>query len=296
MRYTQNVRRMKGGVYEVISQGDKFDASGNLLASRLLAKMVKLVTATIDIQAAITSKGSPTINGNITISGLNTTPPTWSPVCTGPSVAAVRSDQAITNGGSSVLIGTPQTKPNDSGVVDSLFTSPYYQLLPLTNISYPSSNGPTLTGVAPTLTGSPSRCDTSSNVNFGEPDHTVGGTYILCSTYYPIVHFANAFGNGNVVHITGGRGQGILLVDGDITMDGGFEFDGIVIALGNVSVQGNGTKVTGAILGQSVDAGNNTFSGTSLVSYSQCTILAALNGAATAVALNERSWAQINPR
>jgi hypothetical protein len=301
VRYTQTVRRMQGGVYEVISQGDKLDRNGNLVASRLLAKMLKLVTTSIDIQAAVTSKGSPTITGNITNSGLNTTPASWTPVCTGPSVAAVRSDLAISNGGSSVLVGTPITKPNDSGVVDSLFTNPYYSLLPLTNIDFPSSNGPTLSncnsnGVCPRLTGSPARCDKSNTSNWGEPDHTPGGTYILCSTYYPIVHFANAFGNGNIVHITGGSGQGILLVDGDIQMDGGFEFDGIVIALGNVSVQGNGTKVTGAILGQSVDAGVNTFSGTSLVSYSQCTILAALNGAAVAVALNERSWAQINPR
>ena len=296
VQYTQTIRRMKGGVFQVISQGDKLDRSGNLVASRLLAKMVKLVTPNIDIQAAVTSKGSPTITGNITISGINTTPPGW-PVCAGPDVAGVRSDQAISNGGSSVVVGTPDTKPNDSGVVDSIFTVPYYALLPRVTLNFPASGGGTYNGVAPTTTGSPARCDKTNVDNWGEPYRGAAmGSVAQCETYFPVIHFANSFGNGNVVHITGGRGQGILLVDGDVTMDGGFEFDGVVIALGNVAVQGNGTKVTGAILGQSVDAGLNTFAGTSLVSYSLCAIQAALNGSAVAVVLNERSWAQVNPR
>jgi hypothetical protein len=296
VRYSNTVRRLQGGLYLITSVGEKLDRGNNAMASRQLAKLGKLVTVAIDIKAAVTSGGSPTIGGNITISGINTTPAGW-PACSGPDMAAVRSDQAITKSGSAAWSGVPSPPiiENDPTVTAALFTTPYNALLPLASITYSASSGPTLNGLAPTTTGSPARCDKTNTDNWGEPTRG-GGSVALCQTYFPIVHFGNSFGNGNKVHISGGRGQGIMLVDGDIQMDGGFEFDGILIALGNVEVQGNGTKVTGAILGQSVDAGFNTFTGTSLVSYSLCAIQAALNGNATAIAINERSWAQVNPR
>lgn len=295
IRYTNTVRRTQGGIYIVTSRGDRLDVGGNVMASRLLAKLGKLVTANVDIEAAITSKGSPTITGNISISGNNTNPPGWGGCPAAPDVAGVRSDQNISPGGSATVTGNPALKQNDASVVDSTFTAPFATLLPLASIKYLAASGPTLNGLGPAVTGSPSRCDKSNTNNWGAPDHTLV-IYLPCQTYFPVVYFANNFGSGNKVHITGGSGEGILLVDGDIQMDGGFQFDGIVIAKGNVSVQGNGTKVSGAILGQSVDAGNNTFSGTSLVNYSYCAIQRALNATAVAVALRERSWVQVNPR
>lgn len=301
VRYTNTVRRLGGGNYLVTSRGEKLDLGGNVVASRLLARLGKLVSMQLGIEAAVTSKGSPTITGEITLSGVNTTPPTWSPACTGSDVYGVRSDLTITPTGAAVVLGSPQPmKPNDTGVTDATFTGPYNALLPGASIHFLTSKGPHLTGgstgVQPRLTGSPSQCDTSNSTNWGEPDHTPAGPFSLCTDYYPIVHFGNSFGNGDKVQISGGRGQGILLVDGDILLDGGFEFSGLIIALGNVVVEGTGTKVLGAILGHSVSAGFNSFSGESVVAYSECAVQAALAGASMGVALNERSWASVNPR
>ncbi|HJR33482.1 MAG TPA: hypothetical protein VJ817_00925, partial [Gemmatimonadales bacterium] len=301
VRYTNTVRRLGGGNYLVTSRGEKLDRGGNVVASRLLARLGKLVSMQLGIQAAVTSKGSPTITGEITLSGVNTTPATWTPACTGPDVYGVRSDGSITPTGAAVVLGSPQPmKPNDTAVTDATFTGPYNALLSGATIHFLTAKGPLLTGgttgVQPRLIGSPSTCDKSRNTNWGEPDHTPAGPFSLCADYYPIVHFGNSFGPGNKVQISGGRGQGILLVDGDILLDGAFEFSGIILALGNVVVEGTGTKVHGAILGHSVSAGFNSFSGESLVAYSECAVQAALAGASTAVALNERSWAAVNPR
>jgi hypothetical protein len=300
VRYTNTVRRLLGGNYLITSVGEKLDQSGNVVASRLLARLGKLIPTSIDIKAAITSGGSPSIGGSFNVSGINTTPPAWAGCPGGPDVAAVRSDQPITKSGSASWSGIPAlpSQPiiqNDTTVTAGAFTGPYNSFVAGASINFPSSSGPTLTGVAPTVTGSPSRCDTSNTSNWGEPNYT-GSPVTKCQHYFPIVHFANAPGNANKVHISGGRGEGVILVDGDVQLDGGLQFEGIVIALGNVDVQGNGTKIWGVVFGQSVSAGTNSFSGTAQILYSSCAAQVTLNFTAPGFALNERSWAQVNPR
>lgn len=297
VRYTNTVRRLQGGNYLITSVGEKLDRAGNVVASRQLARLGKLVPTAIDLKSAITSGGSPAIGGNFNVSGMDTPPLGWTGCPSGPNVAAVRSDQTITKSGSASWSGIPSPPiiQNDTTVTAATFTSPYSAFVAGTSISFPSSSGPTLTGVAPTLAGSPTRCDVTNTSNWGEPSRG-GSSVTKCQGYFPIVHFANAPGNGNKVHITGGRGQGVILVDGDVQMDGGFQFDGIVIALGNVDVQGNGTKIWGAVFGQSVSAGSNSFSGTAQILYSSCAAQVTLNNTARGFALNERSWAQVNPR
>jgi hypothetical protein len=69
---------------------------------------------------------------------------------------------------------------------------------------------------------------------------------------------------------------------------------GLVIAIGQVKT-GNGTaNVTGAIMSQDANIGDQTsFSGTPVVSYSKCALDYVLNSSAVARPLSMRSWAQV---
>jgi hypothetical protein len=52
--------------------------------------------------------------------------------------------------------------------------------------------------------------------------------------------------------VTGGAGRGIIVVDGDLTLDGGFRFQGILIVRGRLTIQ-DGAIIEGAIRTDSID-------------------------------------------
>jgi hypothetical protein len=94
-----------------------------------------------------------------------------------------------------------------------------------------------------------------------------------------------------------GYGQGILLVDGDLQVRGGFTFFGIIIVQGTFTT-GNGTnRIFGAVMASNAADLNQTFLGTSTIQYSRCAVTrAVLNNAALARArpLAERSWVDLS--
>ena len=145
----------------------------------------------------------------------------------------------------------------------------------------------TLNGLAPAYNAGGS-CNTSVMTNWGDPNRaTPAGK---CEDYFPIIYFA---GNGTTIHISGGTGQGILLVDGDLIVDGGFEWYGPVIARGHVTTQGTGGHFNGGVMAADVDLEQNTVLGNAIIDYSKCAIDAALVGAGIPKRLKQRSWADM---
>lgn len=67
-------------------------------------------------------------------------------------------------------------------------------------------------------------CDTAGATAWGAPTGP-------CATYAPLVHAP-----GDLL-IEGGYAQGILLVDGDLVLDGGVRFRGVILALGTVTIR-----------------------------------------------------------
>lgn len=67
-------------------------------------------------------------------------------------------------------------------------------------------------------------CDTAASGNWG-------GTAGPCASYRPLLHAAGA------LVLSGGYGQGILLADGDLVLERGFAFRGIILASGSVTVR-----------------------------------------------------------
>jgi cytoskeletal protein CcmA (bactofilin family) len=93
----------------------------------------------------------------------------------------------------------------------------------------------------------------------------------------------------------GARGQGLLLIEGDLEITGNFEFTGLIVAKGGIKIAGTGNKITGALLAQDVDIGDkNSISGNTTLQFSSCALNKAIQGSAFAEPLAYRSWAQLH--
>ncbi len=83
-------------------------------------------------------------------------------------------------------------------------------------------------------------------------------------------------------------------MSGDLDIRGNFEFNGIIIVLGQVQSRGTGNKVTGALLASNAQLGDLTsFIGDPEVSYSSCAVSRALRASAKVVPFASRGWAQL---
>ena len=289
VQYTTTVRRMQGGVYLIQSVGQKLDRSGNVMATRMLAKLGKLVppgTATLD--AAVTTKDAVTVSGNTVVDGHDTVPAGWDPNACGPlnDAAGIQTGSTVgTNGTTHVIDGVPPTIQNDTTVTDATFQAPFYAFLGSRTHTITNSNPP-----ATTPTASGGVCNKSDIYNWGEPRRG-GAAVVECQDYFPIVYYG-----AGTLKLQGGYGQGILLVAGDLWMSGGFEFVGLIIALGEVKTTGTGAKVTGAVLSNNFYGEQTTLGGDPALRYSSCAIGSALEGTSSGFPIDQRPWAQLNPR
>jgi len=149
-------------------------------------------------------------------------------------------------------------------------------LAPLATKRFP--DGAALPFVGPVEGGG--HCDRGAVTNWGDP--AAGSP---CRSYLPVVH---APGN---LSIGGGRGQGILLVEGDLTVSGGFHFAGVVFVLGRFAVEGAGGSVAGSVLASTADLSGAMPGGVVALRRSTCTVQRALLSGSLLVPVVERPWA-----
>lgn len=255
-------------------------------STQTLAAVLRFIQANPDVGGAVTAHGNVQIGGNATVTGANTAPPNWS--CSAAAdKAGVRTDGTVTtNGNSFTLTGNPPKIENDPTVTDATFQTPFQQLRRMATLTLA---GGTYNGIAPTTTGSPATCNKANTLNWGEPWRPpTGGTVVQCTSYAPIILFTSD------AHLSGGRGQGVLLVDGDLQLSGNFEFTGLVITTGQVRTTGTGNKISGAVMAQAVNLGDQTsFLGNPTVAYSRCALDWVLQQAAVAKPVAGRGWTQM---
>jgi Tfp pilus assembly protein PilX len=284
--YNYTVTRLNNQLFLLKSTGTRQGAT------QTLASLIRLMTVNVNATGAVTAGGNVQVGGNATIDGRNTTPTGWSSCPSAPDMAGIRSSGTIATNGSPNIYGSPQRVQNDPTVTQATFATPFDQLKQAATLTFAGGSGTgnyaTFPTIQPSATGSPATCNRTDVNNWGEPLRTA--PYVAaCTSYAPVVYI-----NGNAKFIAGGRGQGILLVEGDLSIAGGFQWIGLVIATGQVQT-GNGTSnVTGAILAQNADIGDQTsFSGTPVVSYSKCALDYVLNLSAQGRPVAGRSWAQL---
>lgn len=288
--YNTSATKVSNSVFLIRSEGQRTTPAGTILARRLIGTLVRLKIAEIDIQAAVTARGTVRVGGNATVDGndhVPGVPADWSGVCPAPEDprAGIRTDQTVEVTGTPNIAGDPPLMQNDSAVTDSMFLEPFDALAADADVTISAFNP---VGTFPTTTGLPLRCDKTNSLNWGEPWYpAVPLTAALCQNYFPII-----YRNGNL-RLQNGRGQGILLVDGDLELAGNMEFFGIVMVNGRLKTTGTGNKINGGVMARNVDLDDNYLGGTPVVDFSACAIERALTASADVTPLTRRSWAQL---
>lgn len=232
--------------------------------------------------AALTVRNAAAVAGTGSVTGTDTVAGSWAAGC-----------QA---GAGSAGIAVPDTNNVQRGVVTGL---PALQQEPLAGLSSTYDTfGPTswvmLAGrasviLAPGAVVSPfpsvagSTCNRADPANWGEPAGTGP-----CTRHAPIVR---ARGD---LEVRGGRGQGILLVDGDVVLSQGAEFHGLIVARDDIlSGPGGGRVLGAAYAADSVTGpGDASWIGDGLrIHRSACAIAGVLRRNAPLVPVPRRSWA-----
>ena len=300
--YVPTVKRINSELFLVEVTGWR-GSSGTRLSQLSLAQWFRLVKPTIGVNAAVTVNDPITFNGNaFSVSGFNSLPAEWNagecpPLDPGnlDDVVGIRSATGTGVGTQDFdnVFGFPaRDAPNDPSVTSATFTNfvdytfatlgsqPGVKILP---------NTTPYNGVGPVLDAGTGTCDRSVLLNFGEP-YRASATVPECEAYFPVVH-----GTGSQTKFAAGsRGQGTLLIDGDLELAGGFEWTGLIIVRNQLKLTGNGNKISGAILAAGADVAttNGSVGGNVDIKYSACAISKAVAGASLARPLGQHSWIQ----
>ncbi|TVP77411.1 MAG: hypothetical protein EA352_03740 [Gemmatimonadales bacterium] len=300
-RWVVDVQRIGNRTYRVESTGE-ITRGGRLAgAERRLATVARNIAPSIDIDAtsipadaALQTRGTVDVRGNAQIIGLDAGPSQWGgqsgPSCGGaplenrPGVITTDGSDVETRG-SGVITGQPEDyvlqpdvdDPDDFMRFGDLEWDDLVEVARATGKSVPGGNFP---GVGPRYTEN-DVCDTAAPLNWGEPhrqqdreidDIPYNYAETDCWNYFPIIHIdgdAQMGGGGQA----GGRGQGILLVDGDLNMNGGFEFYGMILVRGTIETQGNGNRIIGSVRAQNeANLESSDYAGGSILQYSSCAV------------------------
>jgi hypothetical protein len=286
--YSGFVYKMSDTKFLVQTDGQLRVRGGRVMARQRVARLVGLNLPDIDINAAVTTRGGIQVSGSSQISGVDHIPTGWGGVCApaGPTQAGIidSSGNVSTSGacaGASCITGSPQilTDPTVTSTDFTVFGDlTFADLAAMANITTP---GGTWNSLAPAVSGT--NCNRTVQTNWGDPLNPAGA----CGNYFPII-----YSSGNI-RLTGGYGQGILLVNGDLELSGGVQFFGPVIAMGEVRSTGTGGHITGGVMSRDANLTISTFTGNSVVDYSACAVQRALRGSARAKPLDSRGWAQV---
>ena len=285
----RTINRLTENVFLVRSLAARTDASGGQLASRSIGQLIRLRQADVEIDAGLTALGDVTITGGAEVTGIDKVPPTWvDPSVPCPpldDVSGVRyNDGKLTISGSGAIGGAPDSVLDATLNKDDMKET-FDKLKALATLIMTNPNPP---ATVPAYTATvPPRCNTNVDTNWGEPMVPADP----CFDYFPIIYH---YGN---LKLQGGRGQGMLLVEGDLTASGGMVFFGPVFVTGTLETTGNsgqGAKFYGGVIAGNVALDDlSKLAGGALVSYSSCAIHRALQNSAKIGTLAERSWVQL---
>ncbi len=136
--------------------------------------------------------------------------------------------------------------------------------------------------MGPTFSGRD--CNVSDPRNWGDPSDPSAP----CGDYWPIVHVSGD------LHLLGGVGHGILLIDGDLVIEGSFRFLGLVLVRGRVQTASTGGSVSleGALITARAGAAGRPLSGIA-ITYSKCMVSNSLQSSGALVPLRSRGWKQL---
>lgn len=287
---TVQVTRLMADAFLLTSSASSGSAVGAGESARRRASMVLVRNVpSMTFPSALTVNGNITVGGSSEISGDDTSPSGWA--CSGsetdkpglmvpPSTTPTYTGAACRGG--ACIEGSPTNVVKSSTAAD---TNTYFKYGSTTWDDLVARATIKLSGatlkIAPSVVGGV--CNGSDVYNWGDPTRPAGA----CATRFPIVYV-----KGDAT-INGEKGQGILLVDGDLSVQGGFEFYGPVIVRGTLKTAGTGGHFNGGVMAYSVEMDANKVIGDALVQYSSCAIETALKMSSPPTAVRRRAWADL---
>lgn len=308
VRYT----RLNNETFWIVSEG-RATVGNSISASRVAVKRIgailRLRIPTIKAEGAITTNGTINVQGSPSITGINTPPPGWSGCSSAANKPGLVLPPATTP---TIQVKNPPLVSGDPQYVNSAVASNLDTYVKygdetwntLRSGANHSITTPPVGGPAPTYIVNTTTCNKSDPTNYGEPWRSGSGHKPNCENYFPII-FATCdpppppTGNNLacVVHFQGGRGQGILLVDGDIKMNGNFEWTGLIIVTGRIAKANGTATIHGGIMAANADIGGEVEGSEALgnltVKYSACGVERAMRGSAQVVQAKERAWTEL---
>ncbi|MGQ0648610.1 MAG: hypothetical protein ACT4P7_13685 [Gemmatimonadaceae bacterium] len=232
--------------------------------------------------AAFTVRDSAQVVGSGAVVGADSAGGIWALGC--PASAAVAgiaiADTTMVQGGN--ITGAPPLRQDPLAALPSTYTAfgpdAWAALAARASIVLPAGS---IVSPAASLTGG--RCNVGDPANWGEP-----AGLGPCAWHAPLIWVRGS------VEVRGGRGQGILLADGDVTLSQGAAFLGVVIARDDLlSGVGGGSLLGAALAADSLAIpGDHSRIGDGLrIQRSTCAVSGVLRRNARLIPVAWRSWA-----
>lgn len=289
---TRSMRTSRTAFWTV-SEGTAGDSIARTLARRIVQVAYKLAIPVIPANAALTVRDSVTLAGSARVVGTDTALAAWGGTCsslTHTAAVAMPDTLRLCDGwcgagsGGGRVMGLPPLL-DDSAAADTaryrVFGGESWSTL--TRHATHVLPGGSVVTPAPVATGGV--CDRARADNWGDPDGAGA-----CAHFAPLI-----WARGDL-EIRGGTGQGMLLVDGDLTLSAGARLAGVVIVRDDLRTLGTGGTILGAVLAEDarVASGDHTrLDGSTLVQRSRCAVDRALEWSARLVRVRDRAWAAI---
>lgn len=248
--------------------------------STRMVQMEVALDPPLQTRGAVDSQDHVTLNGSLTVNGYDycqcncVTDKKGNTTCTNRTTGA-----ACTAANSNYAIYASNTvdNPNSSETFISGQTPPVVQNQPwpydLNSLMQQYATAPGTVNVtsSPYNWNCTSGCGTKPNANFGVPPafppNPPGNPPGMTSqvTYIP----------GDVSLTAGATGAGILIVNGNLDIHGGFNYYGLVIVTGVISFTGGGAQgvnIYGGIIAGQQSLVDNVLGGSAVISFDRCAL------------------------
>ena len=293
--YRVEITKVSDWTYYLESTGTV--TRGNSAGNRQVGLIAKLRTASIEPPAALTTVGSLKLGGSSEVYGQDSIPGGWGGLCDPsdlqdkPGVMIDDLDNVETSGSRYIVSGDPAAAEDGTITSENLLQFgelTWDDLVSLADIRIANNTTITQTAADSVLSGGSWVCNTSNSNNWGAPLKPTS----VCGNHFPVI-----YGEGILKINSNGYGQGILLVEDDLNLQGGFTFYGPVIVKGTLSTAGTGGHFNGGVIAANVNLETTTVLGNALVQYSSCAVSRAILNSASLTrveALAARSWVDLS--
>jgi hypothetical protein len=254
-------------------------------AIRRLALLVTLRIPALALRSAAIAQHRAVVGDSSLISGADTVPAGWN--C--PPAEAERPGLSVPPSVSvdtaacthlPCIAGTPSIEVDSlAGAARTYERFGTLERDSIANVALQLTDDAVLSMPGPAVDGD-GDCDTAGPANLGDPFRTLGSAS-PCADHFPVLHSP-----GNM-RIEGGAGQGMLLVDGNLTLAGDTHFSGVAVVRGVLEVTER-SELHGSVLASTISVHDG-----SLVRYSSCAVERALRGAAEPVVPEGPAWSEV---